>query len=98
MGFGNWPSFSALSWQTMHKKIQPQICLAETKSLNKRIFKRTFLLGKKLCSCGFEKLLSSQKYWVRELKICKSQKIVGPQITNPQIATFAEGSLFRQIL
>jgi hypothetical protein len=76
MGIGNSPSFSVISWQTMHKKIRPQICLAETKNLNKRIFKQTFLLGKKLCSCGFEELLSSQKYLVRKLQICKSQKLL----------------------
>jgi hypothetical protein len=36
MGIGNWPSISALSWQTT--KNSTQVCLAGNKSLNKSIF------------------------------------------------------------
>jgi hypothetical protein len=33
----------------------------------------------------------SAKNWFHKSEICKLQKIYGPQIAKPQIATFAEG-------
>ncbi len=40
----------------------------------------------------FKEVLSSEKYMVRKLQICKSQKYLGQQNANPRIAIFAEGS------
>ncbi len=39
--------------------------------------------------CGSFK--SAKNNWARKSQICKSQKVYGPQIANPQIATFQEG-------
>jgi hypothetical protein len=44
------------------------------------------------------KVLSPQKSWERKSHICKLQKIFGPKITNPQIATLAKGLQMLQIL
>jgi hypothetical protein len=71
MGIG--PRFR--SFHDKPHKFRPQVCLAETNNLNKSIFKRKFLLGKNYVVADFEELLSSQKYWVRKLQICKAQKI-----------------------
>jgi hypothetical protein len=46
----------------------------------------------------FVKVLSPQKIWDRKSHICKLQKILGPQITNPQISTIAEVLQKLQIL
>jgi hypothetical protein len=46
----------------------------------------------------FVKVLSPQKIWDSKSHICKLRKILGPQITNPLIATLAEGPQMLQIL
>ncbi len=46
----------------------------------------------------FVKVLSPQKIWDRKSHICKLRKILGLQITNPQIATLAEVLQKLQIL
>jgi hypothetical protein len=57
-----------------------------------KAFKLIFV-GRKimhLLICG--SLKSAKSNWVRKSQIRKSQKTHRPQIANPQIATFAEGS------